>query len=112
MANKLTKVGAGAAVAAVLASGVAAYYFTQTPQGKNTAKKIKKVATNLGKELAHRVAVAKKVSKQHYEAAVDELVDQYTKKKKVAKASAAHLKKDLKRNWKEVQVELKQANRK
>lgn len=112
MTNKIVKVGASAAVAAVLASGVAAYYFTQTPQGKNTAKKIKKVAANLGKELAHKVATAKKVSKQHYEEAIEELVDQYTKKKKIAATTADHLKKDLKRNWKEVQAELKQVNKK
>ncbi len=98
---------AGAAVAAVLASGIATYFFTQTPTGKTATKKIKTTASELGKAISHRVAATKKITKEYYTTMVDDLVEDYAKRKKIAHASVKALKQDLKRNWKEVQKELK-----
>lgn len=107
MNTRIAKVGAGAAVAAVLASGVAAYYFTKTPGGKKAAQKIKKTSAELGKQISHRVSTAKKITKKYYEGIIDDLVDEYAKQRKIAHATASNLKHDLKQHWKEVNHELK-----
>lgn len=105
--SKLGKVAAGTALAAALAAGAAAYFFTQTKSGKAAAKKIKEQAAHLSKEITHRVSTFRKVSQEKYNEIVDEIVDEYAKKKKIASAQVDSLKRDLKSHWKDVSHELK-----
>lgn len=105
--KKLGKVAAGTALGALLAAGAAAFFFTQTKVGKDAGKKIKEEATQLSKTISHRVSKLRKMSQAKYDEIVDEIVDEYAKKKKLASTQVDSLKRDLKSHWKEVNRELK-----
>jgi paraquat-inducible protein B len=100
------KFAAGLAVAALVATG-AALFLTQTSSGKKVVKKIKADAVELGKKVAHRVAKLKTISQKKYNEVVEEIVDEYAKKKKVAEKTAISMKKELKDHWHQVKKELK-----
>lgn len=100
------KLAAGLAVAALLATGTA-LFLTQTKSGKKAAKKIKIEAVELGKKAAQKMAKLKTISQKKYNEVIEEIVDDYAKKKKVAKTTASAIKKDLKAHWHEVRKELK-----
>lgn len=103
------KIAVGTTVGALLTAGAAAYFFTQTKTGKQAAKKIKEHAIHLGKEISHRVSKVRNLSKKKYDEIVDEIVDEYANKKKIASAQVVSLKKDLKSHWNDVQKELRQS---
>lgn len=105
--KKIGKVAAGTALGALLAAGAAAFFFTQTKVGKDAGKKIKEEATHLSKEISHRVSTFRKMSQEKYDEIVDDIVDEYGKKKKLAGTQMDSLKRDLKSHWKEVSRELK-----
>ncbi|MFA6474652.1 MAG: hypothetical protein WCV88_00440 [Patescibacteria group bacterium] len=108
MANKGSLVlGTTLGVGAVLAAGVAAYFFGQTKSGKLTAKKIKDTAIDLSKDISKRVHVIKKISQKKYDEIVEQVVDEYAAQKKVGTGTVKSLKRDLKTHWKLVQRELK-----
>lgn len=100
------KLAIGTGVAALMATG-AALFFVKTTPGKKTAKKIKAEAVELGKKAAAKLQDLKLISKDKYEEVVEQLVNDYVKSKKIAKAQAAGLKKDLKGHWREIKKEIK-----
>lgn len=107
----VSKVAIGTTLAAVLAAGAAAYFFTKTPTGKAAAKKIKATVANLSKEIAHRVSSAKKVTQAKYNEIVEQVVDEAVAQKKVGRHTVRALKRDLKSHWRAVQAELKTKRR-
>ncbi|MDP3971212.1 MAG: hypothetical protein Q8P90_06020 [bacterium] len=108
--QKKVKVAAGTAVGALLAAGAATYFFTQTKQGKKAAVKIKQTASELSKDISHKVSKARDMSKKKYDEIVDQIVDEYAEKKKVAETTVTSLKKDLKSHWADVNKELKKGS--
>lgn len=105
-AVKKAKIAVGTALGAALAAGAAAYFFTQTKTGKQAAKAIKEHAVHLSKEITTRVEKAKNLTQKKYNDIVDDIVDEYGKKKKLAQKNVDELKKDLKSHWKEVNREV------
>lgn len=102
----LSTVALGTTVAAVLAAGAAAYFFTQTKSGQATAKKIQTLAANLSKEISARLSQVKQLTQDRYEQIVDQVVDEYAAQRKVGKHTVKTLKRDLKNHWREVKKEL------
>jgi len=95
----------GAALGTIVATATA-LFFTQTKSGKNVIKDAKRHALHLGKEVTRKVQKVKKLSQKKYEEIVDEVVDEYTTKKKIAKTEAVKVQKELKKKWNEVKKEL------
>ena len=100
-----SKFAAGAALGAVVAAG-AALFFTQTKTGKKVVKDAHKHAANLGKEVVKKAEKAKTLTEKKYHKIVDEVVEDYAGKKKLAKDVSGKLKTDLKKNWTKVKKEL------
>lgn len=109
--NVVSKIAVGTTLAAVLAAGAAAYFFTQTTSGKSAAKKIKSTVAGLSKEIAHRVSAAKEMTQKKYDEIVEQVVDEAAAQKKVGKQTVKALKRDLKAHWREVRAELKSKKR-
>ncbi len=107
--KKAKRVALGTTLGAVLAASAAAYFFTQTKAGKKTVQTIKEHATHVSKEISHRVAKVRTLTKVKYEEIVDEIVDEYAGKKKIASKQVIELKNDLKAHWKDVQREVKKS---
>ncbi|MFH0819256.1 MAG: hypothetical protein V1898_04640 [Patescibacteria group bacterium] len=105
--KKQPKIAIGTTIGAIVAATGAVLFFTKTKAGEQTAKKIKEYATHLGKEISHKVTEIKDISQIKYEKIVDDIVDEYSKKKKIATTTTKAIKKDLKAHWKEVKKELK-----
>ena len=97
----------GVALGAVLAAGAATYFFTQTKQGKNAAKDIKKQAVQLSKDISTRLHKAKDKTQATYNDIVEQVVDEFEAQKKVGTKTVKALKRDLKQHWKAVQAELR-----
>ena len=100
------KFALGTSVAALIAAG-AAIFLTKTPAGKKVAKKMKLEAVELGKKAAVKLQSLKKISQKKYNQVIEQVVDDYTKSKKIAKHQSAAIKKDLKSHWREIRQELK-----
>lgn len=93
-------------VAAILAAGATAYFFTQTKSGKAAAKKIKGTASDLSKEISVRLVRAKNISRKKYDEIVEHVVDEYAAQRKVGSHTVKALKRDLKDHWSAVKKEL------
>jgi hypothetical protein len=106
-----SKVAVGTTLAAVLAAGAAAYFFTKTESGKAAAKKIKTTVAGLSKDIAHRVSAAKHLTQKKYDEIVEQVVDEAAVQRKVAGHTVKALKRDLKAHWREVRSELKAKKR-
>ncbi|EKD75955.1 MAG: hypothetical protein ACD_43C00270G0006 [uncultured bacterium] len=103
----VSKIAVGTTLAAVLAAGAAAYFFTKTPAGKSAAKKIKTTVASLSKEIAHKVSAAKDMTQKKYNEIVEQVIDEAVAQKKVGRHTVKALKRDLKSHWKAVHAELK-----
>lgn len=101
-----SKVLIGAGAVAALAAG-AAVFFTQTKTGKQAAKHARTAAHELSKKITLELHKAGKVSQKMYNDVVDDAVDQYSKKRKLAKNVSDELRGELKKEWKTVQREIK-----
>ena len=95
----------GAALGTIVATATA-LFFTQTKSGKKVIKDARQHALHLGKAVTKKVQKVKKLSQQKYEEIVDEVVDEYTAKKKMARTEAQKMQKELKKKWAEVKKEL------
>lgn len=95
----------GAGVAAAVAAGVVSF-LTQTKKGKQVALKGKKYAGEIAKNVATHAEELKELTKERYEALIDDVVDEYQKQKKITKAAGKDMASELKKEWKQVKKEL------
>ncbi len=89
-------VGAGAAA---LAAGAAATYLFATKKGKQTRKQLAVWLEKAQKDVAKELKQAKQVSKKVYDQAVDAVVAQYKKAKKIDPQDLVALAGELKTHW-------------
>ena len=104
--SKASKFLIGAGIAAATAAGVAAF-LTQSKQGKELAKKGREHAADLSREVSKRVEKSAKMTKAMYEEMIDDIMVQYKKRKKLTEAAAKDLTAQLKKEWTQIQKELK-----
>lgn len=103
LASKML-VGAGAVAA--IATG-AALFLTKTKTGKEAVKQAKGAAHELSKKITSELHRAGKISQKMYNEVVDQAVDEYAKRRKLAKNVSTELRGELKKEWKTVKREIK-----
>lgn len=101
----IKKVGAGAALGAVVATA-ATLFLTSSPEGKKLVKDAKKGAVHLGKTVVNKAKKVKALTEKKYHAVVDEAVEEFVADKKMAKAEITKIKRELKKKWQIIKKEI------
>ncbi len=91
------KVIGGALIGAAI--GVAIGIFTTSKAGKKAGKAIKDKSTEFYKYLQPKIKKAKEMGEAEYKAFVANAAESYSKNKKLSKAEATHLLKEAKASW-------------
>lgn len=104
--SSVSKFVVGASVAAAVTGGVIAF-LTQTKHGKKLTAKAGKQMAEITKDLTARAEKAKNLTKKKYDEMVDDLIEEYKKKKKLTADAAQDLGKELKKEWTRISRELK-----
>lgn len=104
-------IGVGAGVAAIAAASAAAMYFTGK-KGKVRRAKVAKWAESAKKDVVKQLKTAQNVTKKSFEGAVDSVMDQYKKAKKVDPAELMALAGELKGHWDSIAKEAGSAAKK
>lgn len=104
--NLASKVLVGAGAVAAIATG-AALFFSKTKTGQAAAKHAKLAAHELSKKITSELHRAGKISQKMYNEVVDQAVDEYAKRRKLAKDVSAELRGELKKEWNTVKREIK-----
>lgn len=104
-------IGVGAGVAALAAASAAAMYFTGK-KGKARRAKVSKWAIDAKKDVIKQLKSAQNVTKKSFESAVDTVMDQYKKAKKVDPGELLALAGELKGHWDNIVKEASTATKK
>lgn len=97
----------GAALAAGIATGLAAGLFIRSKKGQALTEETKKMAVQLQKQLAKKLDQVKDLTREKYEELVDEIVDHYNKTKDLAESELDELKLYLLDQWDDIRSQLK-----
>lgn len=101
----------GVGVAAAVVAGVVGF-LTKTRKGQQLAKKGYKEMVELGRVIADRAEHVKNLTKQKYDAMVDEVVADYEKRKKMTGQAAGELAAELKSEWNKVRRAVEKGGKK
>jgi gas vesicle protein len=95
----------GALLGALL--GSVAALLTTPKTGKERREEIKKISSDLFGKIVKEVQKMKELSQEKYEAVVEKAVEEYGKKKKIARATLEEMMDELKNKWVDIKKSLK-----
>ena len=113
MARKKKKDGhIGLVLAGALAAGAAASYYFYGPKSKANRRKIKSWTLKAKGDLLAKVERMKAVDAAKYAVLVDQVVNRYKKMKDVSTKEAEDFRRELKKQWKEIEKDMAPPNKK
>lgn len=99
----------GMFIAGAAAATAAGAYFLYGPNGAKNRQKIESWSLKAKADILARLEKLKDVSEEKYNDIVDTVTDKYGKMKDVGEEKAAKLNTELKRHWKRIQKDTKDA---
>lgn len=106
------KIAVGAGITALAAAAAAGTYFFAGKRGKENRAKVSKWADTAKKDVVKQLKGMKDVTKSSYNSAVDAVVAQYTKAKKVNPKELIALASELKGHWDNIAGEVSKVAKK